>query len=398
MIKNQALCPELADGVLEDMKEESEDYDKKITDIKDKIDTLKDDKGQLESELSEEKIAYTQDMEVLQAEEAGMKEEMEASLKAFKAETSAAVQKAMAQVQAEIGKTQQMQFELANAIEEAHRKYRDSRNKVYRECRLDSTKKLSDYRKRRKAAIRHGRFRQESIFEMLQQNRVSFAQKDDARYARYYSRCISQNKYLVQSYKEDLAGTLKKIDQQKQLIVSQFQSMQGQLEALGRQAGEKEQQAVQDYAAGLQKIVTKFAKQFHSRHRKYKEQSWLFGQKITKQDMEIMQTMGVLQETQNRFNHNKEMYSRLRAAGAPSEDKSSQLAEASEGYRNLKSEWESAFESCDCPQGKFKRDKDPTECRKIKEMARMMDPHNDKLRRPSRSSKDKEESESSSSE
>lgn len=382
LIKNQAICPELADGVLKDMKEEREDYIDKIDELQEKIDTLKGNKEELEAKLSDGKKAYTEDMETLQSKEAGLKEELEAGLKGLKADTQAIVQKATAQIQAEMAKTQQLQFELVNAIEAAHRKYRDSRNKVYRDCRLESTQKLNDHRKRRKAAIRHGRFRQESIFEMLQQNRVSFAQKDDTRYARYYNRCISYNKYLVQSYKEDLAGELKKIDQQKQLFASQLQAMQSQLAALNKQANQKDQQAVKDYATGLQKIIVQFAKQFHSRHQKYKEQSWQLGQQITQKDMEIMQAMGVLQETQNKFGHNKEMYNRLRAAGAPSEDKSSELADASEGYRNLESEWESAFESCDCPQGEFKRDTDPSECQKIKEMGRMMDPHSDKFQSP----------------
>ena len=189
LIRQTGICPELATGFIEDLDKEKEDMEEKIKDLEDKLETLKEDKSRLMAELDDEKLAFEADIEELRTAETEINEELESSLKNIKAETKAAFNSARAKVLAEMDKADQLQFQLSNGIEAAYRTYRDSKNKVYRDCKQKAKEKLSEYRKARKAAISYGRFKQESITQALSENRVTFAQKDDAKFSRYFNTC-----------------------------------------------------------------------------------------------------------------------------------------------------------------------------------------------------------------
>ena len=384
VIKNSAICPELTKDIADDLKEEKEDYKEKIEDLTDRTAELKEDKSQLEGELSDEKLSYEAEIEALKAEKEGADEELENSMKALKGEVDAALKSAIARVQTELGKSQQLQFKLSNGIYDANRKYRDSKNQVYLKCKQESAERLSNYRKARKAAIKYGNFKQESIFEMLQSNRVSFSQKDDARHLRYYSTCLAKNKYVLEILKEDLSVALSRINQEKELITAQFKSLQSQLSALSGEAGAKKQTALQEYATQLQKIASKSQKQNASSTKVYNQKAQLLSKQIIEKNMEIIKTEGQLRETQNKFKHNQEMYNNLRAAGSPSEDKKSQLSEASIKHSNLQEEWVTAFDICGCEQGTFDRDKEEQECQRIKKVGRLVQPDHDNLKKQTR--------------
>lgn len=385
MIRQTGICPELATGFVEDLKEEKEDFEDKIKDLEEKLETLKEDRSKLDAELSDEKLAFEADIEELKTTEEELKEEMELNLKNIKGETKAAFQTARAKVLAEMDKADHLQYQLSNDIEEAHRKYRDGKKTVYRDCKIQAAEKLSEFRKARKAAIHQGRFRKESISQALSENRVTFSQKDDARFSRYYNTCIKQNKYIVDSLKEDLHFALKKIEQQKQMIIRQLESMKSQMQALANEASAKDQTVVQDYLTQMGKITEKFTKQVNSRTNVYIQKSAQLGKQITEKTMEIMQIEGILRETQYKFNHNQEMRNRLRSAGASDEDKSSQLAEASSSHNNLIEEWDSVFQICNCEPGDFKKDEEAKECKQIKRAGKLVEPDHESLQNPSSS-------------
>ena len=394
VIKNSAVCPEMTKDIADDLEKDRDKYEEKIEDLADKIAELKENKSQLEGELSDEKLSYEAEIEALKAEKEGVEEELENSMKALKGEVDMALKSAIAKVQGELSTSQQLQFKLSNAIYDANRKYRDSKNQVYLKCKQESAERLSNYRKARKAAIRHGNFQQESIFEILQSNRVSFAQKDDARYLRYYSTCLTKNKYILEALKEDLGVALNRITQEKKLITAQFKSMQSQLAALSGEADAKKQTALQEYATQLQKIASRSQKQNASSAKIYNQKAQLLSKQIVEKNMEIIQTQGQLREAQNKFYHSQEMYNRLRAAGSPSEDKSSQLAEASEKHANLQEEWANAFDTCDCTQGTFDSDSEEQECQRIKKAGRLVEPDHDNLKNPPKPRKNKKKTSS----
>ena len=180
---------------------------------------------------------------------------------------------------------------------------------------------------------------------------------------------------------------MKKIEQQKQLIIKQFESMEKQMDALAAEVGAKDQTVVQDYLTQLSKITEKFKKQLNSRTNVYIQKSNQFGRQIDEKNFEIMQTEGILREVQYKFNHNQEMRHRLRSAGTPDEDKSSELAEASSNHSNLIEEWDNAFQTCDCAPGDFKKDEEARECKQIKRAGHLVEPDHDNLQNPPRSRK-----------
>ena len=392
VIKNSAVCPELTKDLADDLEKDRDKYEEKIKDLADKIAELKEDKSRLEGEESDEKLSYEAEMEALKAEKEGADEELENSLKNLKGEVDAALQSAIAKVKTEFGKAQSMQFKISNRIYDANRKYRDSKNQVYLKCKQESADRLSNYRKARKAAIKYGNFKQETIFEMLQNNRVSFAQKDDARRFRYYDTCLAKNKYILASLKEDLEVELHRINQETALITAQFKSLQVQLSSLEQEADTKKQTALQEYASQLQKIASRSQKQSASGTKVYSQKARLLSKHINEKNMEIIQTQGQLQETRNKFHHSQEMYNRLRAAGSPSEDKSSLLAEASEKHSNLQEEWTNAFDTCGCTQGSFDSDSEEQECQRIKKVGRLVEPDHDNLKRKPKPRKKKPKS------
>ena len=210
MIRQAGICPELATDFLEDLKEEKEDFEDKIKDLEEKLETLKEDKSQLEAELNDEKLAFEADIKELRTKEEELKEELEANFKNIKAETKAAFETARAKVLAEIDKSDQLQYQLSNSIEEAHRKYRRERQKIYEGCKVQAKEKLNEYRKARKIAIAEGRFKQETIQEAVSENRTTFAQKDDSKFSKYYRTCIKETRHFVNALREDFQFELKK--------------------------------------------------------------------------------------------------------------------------------------------------------------------------------------------
>ena len=386
LIRNQATCPQLANNILDDLKEEKEDYEDKIQDLSDKLAELKEDKIRLEGELNDEKLEYEADIKALKSKQEEIKEELKSNLEENKEALDGALKAALAKVQEEMGKSQQIQFELSNAIAAVNRKYRDERNKVFRGCQQESAEKLATYRKARKAAIRAGQFKQESISQMLQENRVTFAQKDDVRYFRYYNNCVVRNRYLLQSLREDLKDGLRAISQKKELIASQFEAMQAQLAALNKEARAKGQKSIEQYVIQLDKVIRRFKEEFDSRTKTYAQRGLHLNKQLSEKTLEISKTEGLLRETKNKFNHNREMYNRLRASGASSEDKSSQLGEASGSYTVLKEEWNNAFNVCECDD---EEEAESKECDRIKKVGKLVEPDHEvfwKARRKKRKS------------
>lgn len=390
--RQTGICPELATGLLEDLKEEKEDFEEKTKDLEEKLEALKEDKSRLEAELSDEKLAFEADIEELRAKEEELKEELEVNFKSIKAEIKAAFEAARAKMLAEIDKSDQLQYQLSNSIEEAHRKYRRERQKIYKGCEIQAKEKLSEYRKARKTAIAEGRFRRESISQALSENRVTFAQKDDKKFSGYYTSCIKETRHLVDALREDLQFELRKIEQQKQMLIKQLESMKSQMQALANEAKAKEQTTVSDYITQLSKIAEKIQKGVDSRTNVYTQKSFQLGRQITRKAAEIMQTEAILRETQNKFNHNQEMRNRLRAAGASDEDKSSQLADASSDHNNLIEEWDNAFQICNCKPGNFTRDEEARECKQIKRAGKLAEPDHENLQNSSRSKSDRDDS------
>ena len=371
LIRNQGICPELASGHLKDLKEERKDYEKKIEELQKKLEDLKQERGRLEGELNDEKLQFQAEAEKMKREEEELRESLEEGLKSAKGEIDAAMKTAVAKARAEMEKTHQMQFELSNAIEAAHRKRRDSKQKVYSECKAKATERLSAYRNARRAAIRQGRFRKESIMQMLSQNRLTFADKDDIKFSRYYFSCLSQNKYLLQSIDEDLRVNLTKIDQQKQLIVRQLESLNRQAAALAAEADAKQKAVADDYVARLTKITHKSKRNLDSRVRVYNQKSGHLGNQISKKDEEIRHTAYVLQQTKMTKQHNQELYHNLRAAGGSEKDKSSELSDASRAQGNLRDTLEPAVEACGCEKGCDYSES--AECKTIKNAGRLVE-------------------------
>ena len=332
----------------------------------------------MEGELKDTKLEYDAEIEAMKTATEEAKLDMEGDLKKIKRKIGNTLKSAIAKVQAELGKSQQIQFELSNAIAAVNRKYRDEKNKIYRGCQQEAAEKLSTYRKARRAAIRAGRFKQESISQMLQMNRVTFAQKDDARFVRYYNRCIARNRYLFQSHKEDLGDGLKAIEQKKAIILSQFKSMESQLISLNKEAMEREQRSIQEYSTQLGRIISRHQKEFAARTKAYAQNGMVLNKQLSEKTLGIFKTQGVLQETKNKYNHNREMYNRLRASGASSEDKSSQLGDASGKYTSLKEEWVNAYDVCECGGEEKSTEK---ECDRIERVGKMVEPLHDNFTR-----------------
>lgn len=393
LMRNQATCPQLANNILDDLKEEKEDYDDKIQELSDKLAELQEDKTRLEGELNDAKLEYEEDKKDLENRKEAAKADLESDLEGNKETIDGALKMAIAKVQEEMSKYEQIRFELSSAITAAHRKYRDERNKVFLGCQQESAEKLATYRKARKAAIRAGQFKQESISQMLQENRVTFAQKDDLKYQRYFNNCMVRNRYLLQSLREDLKDSLKMIDHKKQMIINQFKALESQLGSLKREADAKDQKSVSKYLTLLDKINKDFREDYDSRSKVYAQKGLLFTDQLLKKDIGISNTEGLLRETQNKFNHNREMYNRLRASGASTEDKSSRLGEASGSYTVLKEEWNNAFNVCECDD---EEEAESKECDRIKKVGKLVEPDHEVFWR--RSSRKKKKRRSSSSE
>ena len=111
---------------------------------------MKQERGRLEGELNDEKLQFQAEAEKMKREEEELRESLEEGLKSAKGEIDAAMKTAVAKARAEMEKTHQMQFELSNAIEAAHRKRRDSKQKVYSECKAKATERAQRLPKRAK--------------------------------------------------------------------------------------------------------------------------------------------------------------------------------------------------------------------------------------------------------
>ena len=207
--------------------------------------------------------------------------------------------------------------------------------------------------------------------QMLSQNRLTFADKDDIKFSRYYSSCMAQNKYFLQSIDEDLRVDLTKIDQQKQLIVRQLESLNRQAAALAAEADAKQKAVADDYVARLTKITHKAKRELDSRVRAYNQKSGLLGKRISEKNYEIMHTEGILRETEAKMHHSQELYHNLRAAGGSEKDKSSELSDASRAQGNLRDTLEPAVEACGCEKGCDYSES--AECKTIKNAGRLVE-------------------------
>ena len=271
-IHEKTQCPALSGKELEEAKEKREDIDKEIKGLKEDINEQEQDitskEETLNDALTELETNFIEATRNLERDTEDAKAQLEKSLREGKRNIDENLSKQFAEVQASIDSSLKIAHSFENAIYKANREYRQERRKIVMECEAQTKVDLAKYRQRRRRAIETGSL-SISISSWLQKGRVSFAQRDSAKFNKYNEKCLSRRKEDFKGVKDDYNQKLKLIEQQKQEYLEILSKQKKQLASFNQAALKAGNGLVQDYAKLMDKILTSYDKEYRTAMQDY---------------------------------------------------------------------------------------------------------------------------------
>lgn len=344
-----AKCPQLAGNDLEELKEEIEDGKTALEDLESDIKDLQDQILEKKGELAEAKKNHDEDLNTLQNELQETHDELETAVKENQVSIDESLQKAIDTVQAEISKSLKLQHAFSNEIAKAERTRREAKQKLYEKCRHTAAGRLAAYRQYRRRAIREGRYGNKGVRKMMGKVRVSFTKQDNIRYQGYYSGCISESAPLFNSIEEDYQTTMTLIEQQKEQMIAQYQSLQAQAQQLNNKALQKKNKDVQNFAEDTLKALHRHDTDKNQRIKQYRSESQQLNMALMTLKEQLQGKQGQLDAVNSRQGFNSRLKHSLKKKGVSSGDSSQEetnVAEAQSALENFRDTVEPVYDEC----------------------------------------------------
>ena len=208
-------------------------------------------------------------------------------------------------------------------------KLRAEKNKIFFGCRNEASQRLYNYRKQRRKAIASGAYKKSSITKLLNKNRISLGQKDDARFKHYYSLCIKSMKDQIKELETGHKELLKRISQKKREYLDGMKRLQAKVLSYTKEAEENKNKLVQTYYTKMQTHLKTVKKQENILMKNFQRKQHNISQQLQKLNQDKIQKQGSLEEKQNKLRFNRELIAKLNAKDIDDEHTEEKRADSS---------------------------------------------------------------------
>jgi len=353
-IHNRTKCPALSGAELKASKEkrdkaneEIEKFQEKIKDLEGEIISKENNLNEALSKLDEE---FTETNRKLERQVEELKADLEHQLKKNKAQIAKAVSESIAKVQAEIDNFLKVAHTFENALTKANMEYRKERRQIISECEVQAQGRLSQYRKKRRAAIQSGSLKM-SLSSLLTKRRTTFGEQDALLIKKYYSQCLIKRKSNFQEIYNNHQQKLRIIEQQKEQYQAQLNKAKQKIINLNSQADQEQNKLLKEYTASMNKILASHQKETYALNLKYLKSKQALLAKTKAIDIlrkHRTEHSLMLQEKQMELVHEQGLISYLKQMGVEEDSKESEFTQAAGSYSEYEGAVRMAYSSCSC--------------------------------------------------
>ena len=349
---NEKICPQLSGTYLKQAEKDIETLQGRQETLEEDIADLKGQIQEKQNELTEISNDFTENEAQLKTAFEEAKQELDKSVKQQSEEIDESTEENIAQIQESLEKSLSTHHKFINLTSEASKKYREGKMKAYLICRQMALKNLSDYRQQRRTGIVKGTYKKSSVLNILNRNRVSFAQTDHTIFNKDYKSCLNtRGKLQMQLAKEEYQETLKQIDQAKKEYSQELRSLGKKVGQLKLKAAKQQDKLLKQYSsdlnAGLRKFVTEDTA---LKHNFVKNQRRLELQMAQLQE-DLQRKEALLQEAGRAHRFNRQMSAQLRSKNVKDDDDlETHFSEASTAKDVKQEQAEEIIERC-CEKG-----------------------------------------------
>ena len=349
-------CPQLSGKALEEAKELREKFEDENEGLRDNLKTqrenLLDKERELEDVLMEIKENFHLTTRELTAETKELKNEIEAHLSKQKQGIKAQLSEQLSAVQAVLEKQLEISHSLENAITKASMTYQTKHTEIVIQCENQARKRLSAYRKKRRAAVATGTLKL-SLSALLKKKRTTFATIDKSRFKKYKAQCLKARKRDFQMLRQIFHQRLTEIEQSKKRYLDKVKKAQAHIASLHKSAAEADNNAIKEYAENMNKALTRHAEKYNEALKEYVRQKdhILAGTKeIAVLRAQLMEEKKQLEDNEMALLREQELVEGLKSAGVTDEeddDSKGSLTEARTAGIDFENAIETAKHECE---------------------------------------------------
>lgn len=311
-IHNRSSCPALAGRVLEEAKEQRDEFLEEVEQLQEELSEAERDIAERHGELEQKKQEmaealaemdeeFTATSRELRDNKEQLLDQLNQDLKHGKAQIQQSFQEQIAQANAEIDNALQVSHSIENAITEAeteysnslfpiHQDYRKEHRKIRGECEVQARGLLASYRQNRRQAVESGNY-QESVSSLLSRGRTGFAQRDSRKLERDYKRCLVKRQpdfAEIRRIRDELLNTVKTrrdqklrvIEQQKEQYQQILQRAQRTLEQLNEDAHRADQNLISEYTEKLNQFLDRHERAYNEAFERYQDRRGRLGEQF----------------------------------------------------------------------------------------------------------------------
>ncbi len=349
----KSLCPQLRGDLLKQTKEDMKEAKEKITNLKESNRDLEGKIVEKQGKISGETAIFEEEVSKIKTRQIQARQALDDDLEVAKTKIDKDLETSIAEVNKNIAQALEVRHKFENAISKAYRDLRLDKNKLYAQCRSLATQQLANYRKRRQQAIANGSFKKSSLKSLMQKNRVSFAQKDDARFKHYYNLCLSSKRTVVKELEKRLKESLKQIGQKRKEYLAMIERLKKDLNQKTQSASIKKGQALKNFYNKLHGEMKKFHSEEQVRTKKYRGKHAQLSKEMQQLQYNLQKDMGTLEETEKKKSYHYQLVNQLKDKGAKEDkDFGTVLALAKIADGNL----DNLLETCECTKEKSEED------------------------------------------
>ena len=340
-------CPQMSGAELKRAKEDREKASEKKKDFEDAIKDLKTEILTKQNKANDTQTEFQTKKSDLETTLLKDRKQLDDDLETKQQEINSSLEEELLKINKEIADALKVRHRFENAVSDAHKRLRIEKNKIYGECRLEANGRLAAYRQQRRRAIAQGRFKKTNIKKLMQKNRVSFSQKDNARFKSYYSICLKGNLTQIKELETQLKDSLKRIGQLKKEYIEKIRRLKDQAASKSKASTNRKTNLVNIYYKNLHDSLKTFGKQERGNEQTYQRDQAQISKEISILQDELQQKRGALEETRKKEAFNRELAAHLEKKGTK-ESESNTFGEVIAKAVGVDSETDNLTLKCHC--------------------------------------------------
>lgn len=309
--EDSEVCEGYSKEELNNLKEENKDYEQAKKDLEEDIAELESDMLEKKGEISTKDAEYQEDVTDLNNTLLDEKNQLDIELKEKKQKLDSSTQEKIDVIQKQLQNGLKTQHAFENALSDAEEKRISAIQGLMAKCRKEASERLSSYRAKRRSNIRRG-INKKPALKMLSRNRVSLKTIDSRRSKSYYDKCWKESKPLLKQVFANYKKTIRRIEQQKQQMLHEFNTLQKEATTLNQRAMQEKQTLVADYAKRTELKTTKFNNSHAARTRKYTQEKQDLTSEIVHLNGSKQKKVLALQDKSYAFDENQVLISELK--------------------------------------------------------------------------------------